>query len=122
MGVIACTGCGKQIEESSAIYGDTGMVCISCDSDTQVAGMHTSAFVGGASGAATLALLSFCFNPFGLLSIFAIVGGVKVLQYPASLDEEDRASLKYVTLTYVFAVCALLLGSMGLLAYLATLM
>jgi hypothetical protein len=107
MGQISCASCLRDVDESDAIYGEDGMICLGCEGAEQVASGFHKGFWGLATSALGMALLSFCFNPFLMITVASVISAVQTFRYPSSLDEEDRAVLGSLTAPLVFAGLAL---------------
>jgi len=114
-------GTGGEFPADEMYYADDGgMLCMQCESARDVASGFRNSYMGMATGALGLSLLSICFNFFFIPSILAIVAGIQTLRFPKSLSPEDRQSINDLNWVPAVAVIAIIIaGGKGLLSLLA---
>lgn len=88
----ACGRCGSLLAPEDVIYDEQGNVrcqrCLSLSQTETAKGQAASRVVSVAYSGPVLGLVSFVFNPWGLLSVAAIANGIYVLR---SLKDSDTA-------------------------------
>lgn len=87
-----CSTCGAQLALADVIYDEQGNVrcqgCLSLSQTETAKNQAASRVVSVAYSGPVIGLVSFVFNPWGLLAVAAIGNGVYVLR---SLKESDTA-------------------------------
>lgn len=75
-----CSRCGALIDPMQATYSESGaLICRRCEAAQTIAAgdaRAVSSLLGAGISAGVAGLVSFCFNPFYLMSVLAILGGI----------------------------------------------
>ena len=106
-----CSDCGEEFPVDQMYYSDQGqLICRQCESAADVASGFRNSYIGMATGAFSLSLVSICFNIFMLPSVLAVVGGIHTFRFPNQLDSEDQKALESLWWVPILAGLAVFIG------------
>lgn len=91
---VRCNNCDKKLPEAEACTSKIGWLCEPCLEARPPSADIRLTYQNNALYSFVCAAVSFVINPFGLLSIAALIFGLRALTYPKKLAEEERTYIE----------------------------
>ncbi len=106
-----CKGCGVELTEATAFMTADGAICDQCQADIDLQDLFRKGTLRYAWGAVGLACLACAFDPWAIISVFALISGVKFFMDFWTKDEDHRKGVARIgILPRVAAVLAIVIS------------
>ena len=102
--------CGAEVPLNQAYIEAGGHVCQSCQTASEVREGFANPYKSMGVSSISAALLSWCFNPFGVFTIVSIGASIGALTYPKYLDDDQKDMLRELSWVKALAIISLLIA------------